>query len=496
MTGTIEETNLKYKHLFVQFLEPGLLKKFKNISVQKGELPNYFGCSCRFIINKPISIHSIVLIWLMLLSIISCKKNTPPPKAPSPSITSINPTSGIAGATITIMGSNFDVTPANNTVKFNGTNAVVSSATSSTLTVTAPAAGTSGAVSVTTAAGTATGPVFTYTVAVASDVYVAGFELSSSGHPTAKYWKNGTVTALSDGSKDTYAESIFVSGADVYVAGYGWKGPAGSGNKDVAKYWKNGILVDLTDGTKEARAYSVFVNGSDFYVAGTETETSGDINALAKYWKNGTAVTFTRGSNTAQAVALSVFVSGNDVYAAGYEYNYYPGSVWYYTGVYWKNGIEIPLFKGAANSSRVDAVATSIYVSGSDVYVTGYVGVPGISNAVYLKNGTATALTDASQSSQGNCVFVSGSDVYVAGYESNGTNDIAKYWKNGTSNSLSDGSIDEQANSIYVSGNDVYTAGQSYNGNQINIAKYWKNTTPVPLTDGTYNASALSIFVK
>jgi hypothetical protein len=471
----------------------------EKVSLRNRKLPESFE-AVRFAIfvkQQVGYIHLLISIWIMLLPFFGCKKNNPTPNSPSPSITSINPTSGVAGATITIAGSNFDVTPANNTVKFNGTNAVVNSATGSTLTVTAPAGGSSGAVTVSTSAGTATGPVFTYNVTVASDVYVAGFELSSSGHPTAKYWKNGAMTALSDGSKDTYAESIFVSGSDIYVAGYGWKGPAGPGNKDVAKYWKNGILVDLTDGTKQAQAYSVYVSGSDFYVAGYETETSGDINAAAKYWKNGSAVTFTRGSNTAQAIAVSVFVSGTDVYAAGYEYNYYPAeSVWRYAGVYWKNGIETPLFKGVSNSSSVDAVATSIFVVGSDVYVTGYVGVAGLSNAVYFKNGTATPLTDGSQSSQGNCVFVSGSDVYVAGYESNGTFGIAKFWKNGTSNSLTDGTVDALANSVYVSGSDVYTAGQIYHGNQINIATYWKNTTAFALTDGTYNASALSVFVK
>jgi hypothetical protein len=239
------------------------------------------------------------------------------------------------------------------------------------------------------------------------------------------------------------------------------------------------------------------VNGNDFYIGGTETATPGDVNALAKYWKNGTPVVLTTGSNTAQAVALSVFVSGNDVYAAGYEYNYFPsGSTWRYVAVYWKNGTEIPLSNGASNSSTVDAVATSIYVSGTDVYVSGYVPFATIRGAVYWKNGVLAPLSDGSQYAQANGIFVSGSDVYTAGYESNGTNGIAKYWKNTTSNALSDGSIDAHANAVFVSGNDVYAAGQSYVGGQINIAKYWKNGTAVPLTDGTYNASALSVFVK
>jgi hypothetical protein len=54
-------------------------------------------------------------------------------------ITGINPTNGPIGSTVTITGSNFDNSPANNIVWFGATKATVASASSTGLTVTVPA---------------------------------------------------------------------------------------------------------------------------------------------------------------------------------------------------------------------------------------------------------------------------------------------------------------------------------------------------------------------
>ncbi|MFM9839285.1 MAG: choice-of-anchor tandem repeat GloVer-containing protein [Cyclobacteriaceae bacterium] len=68
---------------------------------------------------------------------------------PFVSITDFIPANGVEGTYITINGNNFDLTPANNIVKFNGTTAVVTASTSSTLTVIVPVGSTSGPISVT-----------------------------------------------------------------------------------------------------------------------------------------------------------------------------------------------------------------------------------------------------------------------------------------------------------------------------------------------------------
>ncbi len=58
--------------------------------------------------------------------------------APCPSITTFTPISGPVGTTVTITGANFDTTPANNFVFFGAVKASVSSATSTSLTVSVP----------------------------------------------------------------------------------------------------------------------------------------------------------------------------------------------------------------------------------------------------------------------------------------------------------------------------------------------------------------------
>ena len=73
-----------------------------------------------------------------------------------PSILSFTPTSGPVGTTVTIAGSNFNPTAANDAVSFHGTSATVNSATSTQLVVTLPSGATSGPISLTVPAGTAT----------------------------------------------------------------------------------------------------------------------------------------------------------------------------------------------------------------------------------------------------------------------------------------------------------------------------------------------------
>jgi gliding motility-associated-like protein len=73
-----------------------------------------------------------------------------------PTISGFTPTSETAGETVTITGTNFDAIPANNIVTFNGTPAVVTLSTPTSITTTVPAGATTGQITVTVACNTAT----------------------------------------------------------------------------------------------------------------------------------------------------------------------------------------------------------------------------------------------------------------------------------------------------------------------------------------------------
>ncbi len=74
---------------------------------------------------------------------------------PVPTITSFTPTSGPVGTTVTITGTNFSATPANNTVYFGATKTTVTLSTTTSLTVTVPSGATFQPISATVGALTA-----------------------------------------------------------------------------------------------------------------------------------------------------------------------------------------------------------------------------------------------------------------------------------------------------------------------------------------------------
>jgi hypothetical protein len=82
--------------------------------------------------------------------------------SPIHTVTAISPTRGSAGTVVTIAGQNFNLTAANNIVKFNGVAAQVTAATGTQITALAPEGGSTGLVSVTIGNATVNGPTFTY----------------------------------------------------------------------------------------------------------------------------------------------------------------------------------------------------------------------------------------------------------------------------------------------------------------------------------------------
>ncbi len=334
----------------------------------------------------------------------------------------------------------------------------------------------------TNSVGTTYGDEKTFTTAttpIPTSVYVA---VQLQGSPNrALYWKDANTNNLSDGSRNAFAKSIFISNNDVYVAGE----EHNTNNIYVAKYWKNGQTVELSNGIKHAFTTAIAVSGNNVYVSGSQ-ETNAQ--RQAKYWVNGTENNLTDGTN--HAVANAIFVSGNDVYVAGNM------NIPMESARYWKNGVQTIL---SQSTSFVRSVANSIYVDGNDVYVAGYQQFNAANGGKYIatlwKNGVVTLLGNASNNSYATGVSVKNNNVYVAFYEEENAINVAKVWKNTAVLSiLSNGSVAEQTASIFVTDQEeVYVAGYSGNVNTGIQAKYWKNEVSHTNNNGTY---AWGIFVK
>lgn len=313
-------------------------------------------------------------------------------------------------------------------------------------------------------------------------VLVAGYE-SNGVNDVAKYWVDGQEVTLSDGKNDASANSIFVAGIDIYVAGKDG-GPV---------YWKNNTEIALP-ANSYASANSIYVSGGHVYVAGTD-------GSSAVYWKDGTEIilntTDTYG-NYDYSGAFSVFISANDIYVSGFH-----GP----NAVYWKNNEEVYISSnGAVGSASI--YANSLYVAGGNVYVVGseyIVGGPAFFGK-YWKNGideTATLNHPNFESIGSNSsVFVSGNKVYISGTGLNSDPEAvynitysAAFWNNGNMTVLPSNGTQSFTSDIYVRGNDVFVSGSEWNNSQT-YAVYWKNGAEVYLTDGTRNANATSIFIK
>jgi len=81
--------------------------------------------------------------------------------SPAPSITSLNPTSGPVGASITIAGASFGASQGTSTVTFNGTAAAPTAWSTTSITTPVPTGATTGNVVVTVGAQASNGVNFT-----------------------------------------------------------------------------------------------------------------------------------------------------------------------------------------------------------------------------------------------------------------------------------------------------------------------------------------------
>ena len=143
------------------------------------------------------------------------------------SIIEFTPNSGPVGATVTIYGTGFSVTPSQNSVTFNGVAATITSATATKIITTVPVGATTGPIAITTPAGSAT----------SSTSFVVG----DAGLP-----------AITD-----FSPTIAVAGTPVTITGTNFEPTAGN-NK--SKF--NVTLASITSATSTSIATTVPAGGT------------------------------------------------------------------------------------------------------------------------------------------------------------------------------------------------------------------------------------------
>lgn len=99
---------------------------------------------------------------LLLTAMLACNKDNEPAAASTPVINTVWPLEGTASTIVTIRGKHFSGVRTENTVKFNGVDAIVIEANEGRLQVVSPEGGATGAITVAVRNVEITGPVFTY----------------------------------------------------------------------------------------------------------------------------------------------------------------------------------------------------------------------------------------------------------------------------------------------------------------------------------------------
>ncbi len=305
-------------------------------------------------------------------------------------------------------------------------------------------------------------------------------EVNNSGRYAGKYYVDGVPNLFADGiSSEARPIDIAVSGSDVYILSARWSVPPV--NAEYAVY-KNGVLVQTFPDSNDFFPSCLTVKGNEYYVGGVMKNTSTG-KFIVRYWKNGTFTNIT--PDTAIAYCSKLIFNGNDLYSAGAE-GFTDGAR---SPAYWKNGnkVILPLLPGQTRGEILDFT-----VSGTNVYAAGKCG----NKPCYWVNNTVTELVTPMNLGEANGIAVTGSDVFISGYIQNSSGYQAVYWKNGTRNELTTTMADASAYDIALDGTDIYVAGYSSTSGNVYDAVYWKNGTAQILTTGGNNGEVKKILFQ
>jgi len=255
-------------------------------------------------------------------------------RATGPSITSLSPTAGAVGATVTITGTNFGSTQGTSTAAFNGTTATITSWSATSIVATVPTGATTGNVVVTVSGNASNGVSFTVvpapsvstlsptTGAVGAEVAITGANFGAT-QGTGSVRFNGTAATPTSWSASSIAVPV-PSGATTGNVVVNASGVASNGVSFTVVSAPTITSLSVTTGTVGT---PVTISGTNFGA----TQGSGTVSF------NGTEATPTSWSASSIVVTVPVeATTGNVVVnASGVASN---GSSFTVVGQTWANG--------------------------------------------------------------------------------------------------------------------------------------------------------------
>ncbi len=160
---------------------------------------------------------------------------------PTATITSLSPTSGAVGASVTITGTNFGATQGTSVVKFNGTTATPTSWSATSIVAPVPAGATTGNVTVTVGGVASNGSPFTVMVATVS----ASPTTTMPGSAVTATWSGVATPSATD-----WVSLVPVGAPDTAYAAWNYTTGTASGTQSIS------VPITVTPGTYEPRLFA------------------------------------------------------------------------------------------------------------------------------------------------------------------------------------------------------------------------------------------------
>lgn len=280
---------------------------------------------------------------------------------------------------------------------------------------------------------------------------------------------------------DANVNGCAIKSGEKVVVGVSYNSPSGESIKPTL--WMNGVYSILdyegvtTDPTTGAEANSVAISGSDVYVAGLIYNTGTRLYEGC-VWKNGVRSPLDNSMGPNGTTYINgIYVDGSDVYVVGGA-DVNDGHP--YVPVVWKNGtylmsIDIGSFS-IGTTYGIKVVNGDVYISGT-VYDT-----QGKTHGFAAKNGSILFMADETAYPNGSFVTgldVDGSDVYICGYAFDQNYALYPvYWKNGPAFQLDfSGYLQGQATQIAIQGGQVHCSGNILDNSSNYHACSWQGTS-------------------